>query len=186
MAAPFVHLEVLGPRAGLDRWLAVLQDHGGCHLADALTGLEGEAGIARPRSHPGGGARRRAPQRGRPLAARDRTFPAAVCRSARIPGRGPRGRSARAARTRSTSRRSGTKPAPSGRGSVSDSRRLARRSTSWRPVTRRLPRSTRWRPPERSAWRAACSSRRPRGRGVCCAPSAGTARGSRRPRPAAS
>lgn len=52
MAAPFVHLEVVGPRASLDRWLAVLQDHGGCHLADALTGLEGEAGVARPQATP--------------------------------------------------------------------------------------------------------------------------------------
>ncbi len=51
-AAPFVHLEVLGPRASLDGWLAVLQDGGDCHVADALTGLEGEAGIARPQTAP--------------------------------------------------------------------------------------------------------------------------------------
>lgn len=48
MASPFVHLEILGPRASLDAWLAVLQDHGGCHVADALVALEGEAGIGRP------------------------------------------------------------------------------------------------------------------------------------------
>ncbi len=52
MASPFVHLEVLGPRITLDRWLSVLQDHGGCHVADAMTTLQGEAGIGRPLTTP--------------------------------------------------------------------------------------------------------------------------------------
>jgi hypothetical protein len=46
--APYVHLEVLGPRSALDRWLATLQDVGTAHLADAMRGLEGEAGVGRP------------------------------------------------------------------------------------------------------------------------------------------
>ncbi|MDJ0972948.1 MAG: hypothetical protein QNJ98_00635 [Planctomycetota bacterium] len=48
MDGAFVHYEILGPRASLDGWLAVLQDLGTCHLADAMHGLEGENGIARP------------------------------------------------------------------------------------------------------------------------------------------
>lgn len=47
-ASPFLHYEVLGPRAELDTWLGTLQDAGVCHLADALLDLEGEAGIGRP------------------------------------------------------------------------------------------------------------------------------------------
>ena len=46
--SPFLHYEVLGPRAELDAWLGTLQDAGVCHLADALHDLEGEAGIGRP------------------------------------------------------------------------------------------------------------------------------------------
>lgn len=46
--SPFLHYEVLGPRAELDTWLGTLQDAGVCHLADALHELEGEAGIGRP------------------------------------------------------------------------------------------------------------------------------------------
>lgn len=46
--SPFLHYEVLGPRAELDTWLGTLQDAGVCHLADALHDLEGEAGIGRP------------------------------------------------------------------------------------------------------------------------------------------
>lgn len=42
------HLEVLGPRATLDQWLASLQDLGRCHLADALAELEGCRGVGRP------------------------------------------------------------------------------------------------------------------------------------------
>ena len=52
MASPFLHLEILGPRSTLDQWLSVLQDHGGCHLADALVDLDREPGIARPISTP--------------------------------------------------------------------------------------------------------------------------------------
>lgn len=48
MTTRFAHVEILGPRASLDEWLTVLQDHGGCHLVDALQGLEGESGIGRP------------------------------------------------------------------------------------------------------------------------------------------
>ena len=48
MVAPFLHFEVLGPRADLDAWLASLQDVGVCHLSDALQDLEGHAGIGRP------------------------------------------------------------------------------------------------------------------------------------------
>lgn len=47
--AELVHLEILGPRAGLDAWLATLQEAGCCHVADALRGLVGEPGIGRPR-----------------------------------------------------------------------------------------------------------------------------------------
>ncbi len=47
--APFQHYEILGPRASVEDWLAALQDLGTCHLGDALHGLEGEAGIGRPR-----------------------------------------------------------------------------------------------------------------------------------------
>ncbi len=49
-APSLLHLEILGPRASLDRWLAVLQEDGSCHVADAMAGLEGERGIGRP--HP--------------------------------------------------------------------------------------------------------------------------------------
>jgi hypothetical protein len=49
VGADLAHLEVLGPRAGLDGWLATLQTAGTCHLADALVGLAGEPGIGRPR-----------------------------------------------------------------------------------------------------------------------------------------
>ncbi len=48
MTTRFTHVEILGPRACLDDWLTVLQNHGGCHLVDALQGLEGESGIGRP------------------------------------------------------------------------------------------------------------------------------------------
>ena len=48
MVAPFLHYEILGPRADLDAWLGTMQDAGVCHLADALRDLEGEAGIGRP------------------------------------------------------------------------------------------------------------------------------------------
>lgn len=48
VAHGFVHCEVLGPRASLDRWLGTLQDLGVCHLADALHELEGRPGIGRP------------------------------------------------------------------------------------------------------------------------------------------
>ena len=48
LQSPFLHYEVLGPRAELDAWLGTLQDAGVCHLADALRELEGEAGIGRP------------------------------------------------------------------------------------------------------------------------------------------
>ena len=48
MPARFRHLEILGPRAGLDRWLRVLQDLGTCHIADAMQGHEGHPGIGRP------------------------------------------------------------------------------------------------------------------------------------------
>ncbi|MDA1196299.1 MAG: hypothetical protein O2894_14110, partial [Planctomycetota bacterium] len=48
MVSPFLHYEVLGPRAELDAWLGTLQDAGNCHLADALHELEGQAGIGRP------------------------------------------------------------------------------------------------------------------------------------------
>ncbi len=43
-----VHLEILGPRDELDGWIATLQGTGVCHLADAIRGLEGVEGIARP------------------------------------------------------------------------------------------------------------------------------------------
>ena len=43
-----VHLEILGPRDDLDGWIATLQSTGICHLADAMRGLEGVEGIARP------------------------------------------------------------------------------------------------------------------------------------------
>ncbi len=48
MDAGLVHVEILGPRLGLDDWLRRVQRHGGCHLADALAGLEGHAGVGRP------------------------------------------------------------------------------------------------------------------------------------------
>jgi len=48
VVAALSHLEVLGPRASLDAWLAALQDAGVCHLADALRDLEGEPGVGRP------------------------------------------------------------------------------------------------------------------------------------------
>ena len=48
MVAHFQHLEILGPRAGLDRWLVALQDLGVCHVADAMRGLEGQPDIGRP------------------------------------------------------------------------------------------------------------------------------------------
>lgn len=48
MVAPFLHYEVLGPRATLDAWLSSLQDAGNCHLADAMRGLEAEPRVGRP------------------------------------------------------------------------------------------------------------------------------------------
>lgn len=48
MFGGFAHLEILGPRKRLDRWLEALQDQGCCHVADALVDLEGEVGLGRP------------------------------------------------------------------------------------------------------------------------------------------
>lgn len=48
MDAALAHVEILGPRLGLDRWLEVVQAHGGCHVADALAGHEAEPAIGRP------------------------------------------------------------------------------------------------------------------------------------------
>lgn len=48
MFGGFAHLEILGPRKRLDRWLEALQEQGSCHLADALVDLEGEVGLGRP------------------------------------------------------------------------------------------------------------------------------------------
>ncbi len=48
MRPAFLQVEILGPRATLDRWLEGVQEHGRCHVVDALLGLEGEPGISRP------------------------------------------------------------------------------------------------------------------------------------------
>jgi vacuolar-type H+-ATPase subunit I/STV1 len=50
--SPFVHLELLGPRGSVDSWLSAVQEHGTCHLADALRGHEAQAGIHRPAPTP--------------------------------------------------------------------------------------------------------------------------------------